>query len=98
MFCFGCSSKPSVEISPLAQKGRTSYVANCIACHHPSDPSKPGSIGPEITGSSRELLRARLVDATYPPGYKPKRTTTQMPKLPHLAGDIDALVEFLKAK
>ncbi len=96
---WGCTSQsPSAPVlSPLAQKGRTVYVTQCAACHNPSDPTKPGSLGPEIAGSSKELIRARLFDASYPPGYTPKRATKQMQKLPHLVGDVDALHEFLNS-
>ena len=69
--------------------------ANCIACHN-IDPAKAGGLGPEVKGSSRELLEARVVTATYPPGYTPKRPSAVMQPLPKLAGDIDALAAYLK--
>jgi hypothetical protein len=65
-------------------------------CHN-ADPNKPGSQGPEIAGASRELLEARVMHATYPPGYKPKRNSHAMLPLPHLAGKIDDLTAFLAA-
>lgn len=78
-----------------AAKGEQVYLANCIVCHN-VDPSKPGALGPEIKGSSKALLSARVLSGGYPKGYKPKRATKMMPPLPHLKGDIDALAAFLK--
>lgn len=79
-----------------AERGRQVYMSNCIQCHNP-DPTQPGSQGPEIAGASRDLLEARVVHATYPPGYRPKRTTTAMVAQPHLASKIDDLTAFLAA-
>jgi mono/diheme cytochrome c family protein len=76
-------------------KGSRVYMANCTACHN-ADPSFPGAIGPEIKGSSRALIEARVLHNTYPEGYKPKRSTHNMVALPHLAGDIDDLAAFLR--
>src|SRR5512134_2536833 len=67
-----------------AAKGRAVYLANCAACHN-GDPSRDGTLGPAIAGSSKELVEARVVHGSYPPGYTPKRPTSQMIKLPHLA-------------
>ena len=69
-------------------------MANCIVCHNP-DPTKPGAAGPEIAGSSRELIEARVLHAAYPPGYTPKRTTRAMVALPYLAAQIDDLAAYL---
>ncbi len=88
-----CTTTPT-PLSPLAEQGRTVYQANCTACHN-SDPSKPGTVGPAVAGSSRELLEARILRAEYPPGYTPKRETHAMVALPHLAGDVDALAAWL---
>lgn len=81
----------------LFERGRLIYKTNCTACHH-ADPKKPGSIGPEIFGSSLELIQARVVDGSYPADYKPKRTTHAMVALPHLKNEIPALVAFLNEK
>jgi mono/diheme cytochrome c family protein len=83
---------PSAE--DLAARGRAVYMGNCIACHNP-DPTQPGALGPEVAGSSHELLEARVRRGLYPPGYTPKRDTAQMVALPHLAKDIDALTAYL---
>jgi mono/diheme cytochrome c family protein len=53
------------------------YVTHCIVCHNPN-PKLDGAQGPAIAGSSRELLADRTLHLTYPPGYRPKRTTHNM--------------------
>ena len=60
-----------------AERGRIVYMTNCIICHNP-DPNLPGSQGPPIAGSSRELVYDRVMLLKYPPGYTPKRTTHTM--------------------
>ena len=92
----GCdgSSAPKTESAELYARGRAVYVMNCTACHN-TDPAKPGPVGPAILGSSLELVRARLSEATYPEGYTPKRATKQMSPLPHLAKHSEALYAFL---
>lgn len=95
----GCESKPDVTpkspIDPVFERGRTIYQTQCTACHN-SDPRKPGPIGPDVFGSSRELLEARVLRAEYPAGYKPKRQTHQMAAFPYLRGEIDSLAAYLK--
>lgn len=76
-------------------RGRQVYLAQCIACHN-LDPSKPGPLAPPVKGSSRELLEARVVRGTYPPGYKPKRESAVMQPMPNLASAIPDLAAFLK--
>ena len=83
----GCGQE---KLSPEAERGRPVYLSQCTACHA-ADPSQPGPVGPEIKGASRELLEAKILRGTYPPGYKPKRPTTVMPPQPQVAGDIAAL-------
>lgn len=78
-----------------AEKGKTVYNTFCIACHNP-DPALAGPIGPEIKGSSRELLEARVMRGQYPDDYTPKRETKIMPPMTNLVNDIDHLTEFLK--
>jgi mono/diheme cytochrome c family protein len=78
----------------LAARGRSVYMANCIACHAP-DPSQEGGLGPAVVGSSRELLETRVLRAEYPPGYTPKKTTQMMIPLLHLENEIEALFAFL---
>ena len=78
-----------------AAKGKQVYMTNCIACHN-VDPSKKGALGPEIKGSSKALVTARVLSGKYPKGYKPKRATKLMPPMPHLKGNIADLAAFLK--
>jgi mono/diheme cytochrome c family protein len=93
-----CGEKP--KASPVATgpgdpaKGRRVYMTVCIACHNP-DPAKDGPIGPAIKGASRELIEARVLHASYPPGYIPKRKTALMPKQPQLENDIPDLAAYL---
>jgi len=79
--------------TPYAQ-GERVYKNVCIACHN-ADPSLPGSLGPAIAGSSRELIEARVLRGEYPEGYQPKRSGKTMPHFPHLAGSIDGLAAYL---
>ena len=85
-----CNSEP---ITP-ARRGRQIYMSNCVVCHNP-DPNLPGNQGPAIAGASRELVEARVLHLSYPPGYKPKRTTHAMRALPQLAGHIGEITAFL---
>jgi len=81
-------------LSELAERGRRVYLAQCTACHA-SDPGRPGPVGPPVRGASRELLEAKVLRGTYPPGYTPKRPTAIMPPQPALAPEIPALAEYL---
>ena len=87
-----CSSE---KLSPEAERGRQLYLSSCIACHA-ADPAQPGPVGPEVKGSSAELLEAKLLRGAYPPGYKPKRPTAVMPPQPQIARDIPALAAYLR--
>ena len=91
-----CNKKPESILSPLAGRGKGVYLSNCITCHHPN-PTLDGSIGPSVAHSSIELIEARLLHRTYPPGYKPKRTSGQMPDFPQLKDDIPALHAYLNS-
>ncbi|HEX2438902.1 MAG TPA: cytochrome c [Methylomirabilota bacterium] len=86
----------SEKLGPEAERGRQVYASQCTACHA-FDPAQSGAVGPELRGSSRELLQAKVLRGTYPPGYKPKRPTAVMPPQTQLApADVDALAAFLK--
>ncbi len=78
----------------LVRRGRAIYTTNCIACHAP-DPTRAGALGPEVAGSSHELLERRVMSAAYPDGYPPKRQSTMMQPMPHLEHEIEALHAFL---
>lgn len=88
----GCSQE---KLSPEAERGRQVYQAQCIACHN-SDPAQPGAIGPAVKGPSEDLLRAKVLQGTYPPGYAPKRPTKVMQPMPQLANEISALAAYLR--
>ena len=91
LFVASCGKR---EPKSDAEKGRTLYSLHCTACHNP-DPSRDGSLGPAVKGASLELLQARIVHGTYPPGYAPKRSTQVMQKLPLQPEEIQALHAFL---
>ena len=76
------------------KKGQALYSAKCISCHN-SNPKKPGSIGPQIYGSSKELLSNKINLGIYPKNYKPKRSTKMMPLQPHSVKEIANLYAFL---
>jgi mono/diheme cytochrome c family protein len=96
--CSRSNENASVPASAqdLVGRGRTVYLAHCISCHN-SNPRLAGSLGPDVHGSSKELLVARVVHGNYPEGYTPKRSSHIMQALPHLAKDIDALTAYLNA-
>jgi mono/diheme cytochrome c family protein len=87
----GCTSKPETPV----ERGRRLYMTNCIVCHNP-DPNLAGSQGPPIAGSSQALVEARVLHLSYPPGYKPKRTTHAMRALPQLKNYIGDITAFLQ--
>jgi mono/diheme cytochrome c family protein len=78
------------------EKGQVLYYANCISCHN-YNPKKPGSIGPQVYGSSKELLSNKINLGIYPKNYKPKRSTKMMPLQPHSDKEIANLHAFLNA-
>ena len=92
---FTLASCQPTKVTPV-QRGRVIYMSNCIVCHN-ADPNLSGSQGPPIAGSSRELIEARVLHVSYPPGYTPKRKTHAMRAIPTLAPEIDNLTAFLKA-
>jgi mono/diheme cytochrome c family protein len=87
-----CACNPSGD-DPV-EAGRRAYAANCTACHNP-DPTKVGAVGPAIAGSPPDLVRARVLRAEYPPGYKPQRDTHLMPAQPALAEQVASLAAYL---
>ena len=93
----GACSRPAPQTaeSKAVATGRKLYAANCSSCHNPTNPTLPGSVGPPIAGASADLVAARVLHRSYPPGYKPKRTTHLMKELPWLAPNIGDLAAFL---
>jgi mono/diheme cytochrome c family protein len=90
----GACSKPSPAEPQNVASGRQVYMTNCASCHN-NNPNIAGSSGPAIAGSPRDLIEARVLHQSYPPGYKPQRNTHLMRKLPWLAPKIDDLAAFL---
>ena len=90
----GCSGGDADEPLTAVARGERTYKNVCLACHA-ADPTQDGSLGPAIAGSSRELIEARVVHASYPEGYTPKRNSQAMPKFPHLATSVDDLAAYL---
>lgn len=90
-----CDKKPAGG-DPEVEAGRTVFLSHCIACHN-VDPSRDGSLGPAIKGSSLELVQARVLRGEYPPGYTPKRTTKIMVRLPLTEEDVAKVHKFLNA-
>lgn len=99
------SCSPKVTVDPnsaeakqaaLISRGKASYMSNCTACHN-MNPKTDGTLGPSVWGSSKELLEARIVHGTYPPGFKPKRDSTIMAEAPptHAAADVEAIHAYL---
>ncbi len=72
------------------------YVTKCIVCHN-ANPNLAGTQGPPVAGSSRELIADRVLHLSYPPGYKPKRKTHNMPLIKLAPDQIDDLTAYLKA-
>lgn len=85
---FSCN-KPAVS-----NKGETLYKAKCLSCHN-ANPTQAGALGPEIAGSSYELIKQKTQNRTYPQGYVPKRKTNIMPKIPLSNEGILGLEEYL---
>jgi mono/diheme cytochrome c family protein len=97
MASIGCTKSAEKAQPTLAEAGKVVYMSRCIACHNP-DPHQAGSVGPDVYGSSRELIEARVLRAEYPAGYKPKSESHLMVAMPDLADKIDALYAFLNSK
>jgi len=64
-----------------ANTGKALYSSRCTSCHN-TNPTKPGSIGPDLAGSNLELIALKTQKREYPKGYKPKRKTRIMPRIP----------------
>ncbi len=94
--CIACGDAVVEGEAPAVARGRTVYLSICTACHN-ADPTREGSQGPTVAGSSLELLRARVLGRGYPPNYTPKRNSNLMPAFPQLEEHLEDLHAFLNA-
>jgi mono/diheme cytochrome c family protein len=79
-----------------ASSGKILYRTKCASCHN-INPAYPGSIGPDIAGSSLELIRLKTQERKYPVGYTPKRKTRVMPKIKLNENQIKLLHEYINS-
>ncbi|AOP32429.1 cytochrome C [Leptospira tipperaryensis] len=91
-----CKEENLTPEQKLLTQGKGLYVANCSACHN-QNPAMDGAVGPAIKGSNFELLKARIVSGSYPPGYTPKRPSQLMTRLPLNDEQIRSLEAYLNA-
>lgn len=90
----GCQDDRFPNLSPAAKAGWEVFRVNCLLCH--MDPQKDSPVGPALAGSSLELLRAKVLEARYPPGYQPKRPgPITMPVQPQVASKLESIAAFL---
>ncbi|MGH7263266.1 MAG: c-type cytochrome, partial [Candidatus Rokuibacteriota bacterium] len=91
----GQEQKPPPAAGGDPALGQQIYLGQCTACHA-ADPAADGALGPAVKGASKQLLEARLLHGTYPPGYTPKRETRVMQPMPSLSDNIDDLAAYLR--
>ncbi|EMY77477.1 cytochrome C [Leptospira weilii serovar Ranarum str. ICFT] len=99
LILFFAYCKEEENLSPEQKsisQGKGLYITNCSACHN-QNPALDGAVGPAVKGSNFELLKARIVEGTYPSGYTPKRTSRVMTRLPLNDDQIRNLEAFLNA-
>lgn len=90
-------TKPDAKTARAADpvRGRRIYLATCTTCHN-ADPSRDGSSGPPIKGSSQALLEAKVLYGKYPSGHIPKRKGISMSNYYYLKLEIPHLAAFLR--
>lgn len=79
-----------------AQSGQALYKSRCAICHN-VNPTKPGNIGPDLAGSSLELITLKTQERKYPKDYKPKRKTRIMPKIKLSEAQIKSLHAYINS-
>lgn len=79
-----------------ADEGKTIFLSKCAKCHN-VNPTKPGSIGPDIADSSLELVRLKTQNRSYPAGYTPKRKTRVMPIVKLSESQIKAVHSYISS-
>lgn len=77
-----------------ANDGKKLYLSKCAACHN-VNPTKQGSIGPELVGASLELITLKTQKREYPKNYVPKRKTRLMPKIPLKTEQIEFIHNYI---
>lgn len=85
-----------VSTLTYAQSGQALYKSRCAVCHN-VNPTKPGSIGPDLAGSSLELITLKTQKRQYPVGYKPKRKSRIMPKIKLSETQIKSLHTYINS-
>ncbi len=86
---------PAVPLSAAGERGRIAFATFCFPCHSPINPHRNGQLGPAVARSSKELLEAKVLSGTYPPGYQPKQAGAQMVPLPHVKAQLGDIEAFL---
>lgn len=85
-----------LQLKPAnAQDGKNLYQSKCVRCHN-ADPSKKGSVGPDIADASLELITVRTQKKGYPAGYTPKRKSKVMPIIKLTEEELKALHSYIK--
>jgi mono/diheme cytochrome c family protein len=91
---FLCAQTPDLD------KGRRLYLSNCISCHN-RDPNISGSIGPEVIDAPLEVMKHKIMTGTYPAvlpkGFRPKRKTKLMRKIPKLEKEIPLIYDWIQS-
>lgn len=77
-------------------EGKRIYIINCTRCHN-VDPSKAGSVGPDITTTPLDAFTSKVSQGTYPSGYTPKRRSKNMPTFLELTNKIDVLYDYVRS-
>jgi mono/diheme cytochrome c family protein len=85
---------PTNEVQNL--EGKRLYVLNCVRCHN-ADPTKAGTIGPELYTTPDTVFATKVPEGKYPSGYTPKRRTKIMPKFPHLTNKTDLIYNYIRS-
>lgn len=80
----------------LRQEGKRLYIANCVRCHN-VNPTKVGSVGPELFTTPLEVFRTKVPKGLYPSGYTPKRRSKVMPKFSSLTNTVDFIYDYVRS-
>lgn len=79
-----------------AQTGKSLYMNRCCSCHN-VNPTKIGAIGPDLAGSSLELITLKTQKKEYPKNYIPKRKTKVMPIIKLTDAQIKNIYEYISS-